>query len=375
MKITVPHMGNVYIAVEALLNELGHDFIIPPQSSKRTLTLGTKYSPETVCLPLKLGIGNFLEAVELGADTILMVGGRGPCRLGYYAALQEEILSDLGKQVDFIVLDHPKEDFAKLKSQALPLIKKRGIRALLRGLVLAWEKLVAVEKLERTSHYVRPRESEPRITSRLLEKILQDLRDANTITGIRRVCRQGCEALLDVADKTKNVRLKIGIVGEIYTILDHFSNLDLEERLGHLGAEVYRTVSLVRWLKNHVILSSLGLYSNKPLINQARGYLHASVGGHGLDSVAQTVKLAEQKFDGIVHILPFTCMPEIIAQSILPRVAADYQTPVLSLVVDEHTGEAGFQTRLEAFVDLLARHAKRAEGGQELGKPLSLSRR
>ena len=161
------------------------------------------------------------------------------------------------------------------------------------------------------------------------------------------------------------MRLKIGIVGEIY-ISRPFSNLDLEERLGHLGAEVYRTVSLVRWLKNHVILSSLGLYSNKPLINQARGYLHASVGGHGLDSVAQTVKLAEQKFDGIVHILPFTCMPEIIAQSILPRVAADYQTPVLSLVVDEHTGEAGFQTRLEAFVDLLARHAKRAEGDRNL---------
>jgi predicted nucleotide-binding protein (sugar kinase/HSP70/actin superfamily) len=371
VKITVPHLGNVYIAVEALLNEMGHELVLPPQSSRRTLTLGTKYSPETVCLPLKLGVGNILEGIELGADTVLMVGGRGPCRLGYYAALEEEILFDLGKKVEFIVLDHPKEDFRRLRSQLLPLIRKKGWRALIRGLVLAWEKLMAVEKLERTSHYVRPRESEYRITSQLLAEALQRLRSAATVAEIRSVCRQGCEAMLAEAVRVDYQPLRIGIVGEIYTILDSFSNLDLEERLGHLGAEVYRTVSLVEWLKDHVIRSSLGLYSNKHLIDKAQGYLHASVGGHGLESVARTVILAEEQYDGIIHILPFTCMPEIVAQCILPNVSLDYQIPVLSLVVDEHTGEAGFQTRLEAFVDLLAR---RSEGEWAYGTPISLSR-
>ena len=51
--------------------------------------------------------------------------------------------------------------------------------------------------------------------------------------------------------------------------------------------------------------------------------------------------------DGIVHILPFTCMPEIVAQSILPLVSRDYQLPILTMVVDEHTGIAGVRTRLE----------------------------
>ena len=32
--------------------------------------------------------------------------------------------------------------------------------------------------------------------------------------------------------------------------------------------------------------------------------------------------------------------------------------PILSLVLDEHTGEAGLQTRLEAFVDLLDQKRK-----------------
>ena len=60
--------------------------------------------------------------------------------------------------------------------------------------------------------------------------------------------------------------------------------------------------------------------------------------------------LAKEGVDGIVHILPFTCMPEIVAQSVLPLVSRDYQIPILTIVVDEHSAEAGIQTRLEAFV-------------------------
>jgi predicted nucleotide-binding protein (sugar kinase/HSP70/actin superfamily) len=51
--------------------------------------------------------------------------------------------------------------------------------------------------------------------------------------------------------------------------------------------------------------------------------------------------------------MPFGCMPEIVAESILPRIYEDYGVPVMTLMVDEMTGEAGYFTRLEAFVDLL----------------------
>jgi len=48
-------------------------------------------------------------------------------------------------------------------------------------------------------------------------------------------------------------------------------------------------------------------------------------------------------------------MPEIITRAIAPEISMKHDMPFLSLVVDEHTGEAGFQTRLEAFVDWLQR--------------------
>ena len=71
----------------------------------------------------------------------------------------------------------------------------------------------------------------------------------------------------------------------------------------------------------------------------------------------------EEGWDGVIHLYPFTCMPEIISRSILPQISKEYDMPVLSLVLDEHTGEAGLLTRLEAFVDLLERK-RRGETGR-----------
>jgi benzoyl-CoA reductase/2-hydroxyglutaryl-CoA dehydratase subunit BcrC/BadD/HgdB len=50
-------------------------------------------------------------------------------------------------------------------------------------------------------------------------------------------------------------------------------------------------------------------------------------------------------------------MPEIVAEAVLSEVSEVHGLPVLTLFLDEHTGEAGLQTRLEAFVDLLAGRA------------------
>ena len=48
-------------------------------------------------------------------------------------------------------------------------------------------------------------------------------------------------------------------------------------------------------------------------------------------------------------------MPEIVAKSIISTVAKALDFPIMTLVLDEMTGEAGFVTRLEAFIDLLKR--------------------
>ena len=102
MRVAMPHMGNIYIPFKALFQRLKVDFVMPPVNNQRTLSLGARYSPEGLCIPFKMTLGNLIEAAELGANTMLMPGGNGICRLGYYTKVQEQILRDLGYDVEVI---------------------------------------------------------------------------------------------------------------------------------------------------------------------------------------------------------------------------------------------------------------------------------
>lgn len=88
-------------------------------------------------------------------------------------------------------------------------------------------------------------------------------------------------------------------------------------------------------------------------------YLCEMIGGHGQDTVGHTVMYAHDGYDGVVQLAPFTCIPEIVAKGVLPSVSLDLDIPIISFFLDEQTGEAGFRTRLEAFVDLLVRRRNR----------------
>ena len=61
--------------------------------------LGTRYSPECACLPFKLNLGNMIQALNQGATDIMMTGGFGPCRFGYYSVIQETNPAGLGLRV------------------------------------------------------------------------------------------------------------------------------------------------------------------------------------------------------------------------------------------------------------------------------------
>ena len=110
MKVTFPHMGNTYIPVKAMFDDLGVDYVIPPFNNKKAIEIGTKYAPELACMPLKINIGNFIQAYEMGADAVLIAGGCGPCRFGYYCEMHREILKYAGYKMDFIALELPKRD-------------------------------------------------------------------------------------------------------------------------------------------------------------------------------------------------------------------------------------------------------------------------
>jgi len=347
-------MGNVYIPIRALLKGLKLEVVVPPPVSKRTLELGMKYSPEFACLPLKINMGNFIEAMENGATTIIMAGGWGPCRFGYYAQVERDILRDLGYDFRMIVLEAPDSKLSELLKQVKALGENVSMRQAYQAIKFAWYKLNAVEDLERKLEYYLPRVVEKTEAEKTYEQGLQDIDRALTRQEVDD-CVRRAGVTLEAMKRRREPVLRVGLIGEIYTILEPGANYNVARLLGRLGVEVTRSIYLSEWVNIHLTGGWLRKNRHNEIINMSRPYLNYWVGGHGRETVAYAVDFARQGFDGLVQIGPLTCMPEIVAQSVLGRVSEFEGIPCMTLYFDEHDGAAGVNTRLEAFVDMLRR--------------------
>jgi predicted nucleotide-binding protein (sugar kinase/HSP70/actin superfamily) len=369
MKITFPHLGNAYICVKSLLDDMGIDYVIPPFNNKKALEIGTKHAPELACLPLKINIGNYIQAAEKGADTILMAGGCGPCRFGYYCEMHREIMRDIGYPMDIITMEMPDQGIRELLRRCHKLTGSHNLPRIIHAFRNVARISRQVDELERLTFHMRPREIKKGTTDRIYKAFLNKAR-----------CTPGADAIMDLIRHTRDELslvetdrdrkpLKIGIVGEIYTTIDSYANLQLESKLGILGIEVDRSVTVSGWIYEHIIKQALHLPRDKRYAEVAKPYLGTMIGGHAQETIGNTILYAEGGYDGVVQVYPLTCMPEIVAESILPAVERDFDIPVLTLIIDEMTGEAGYMTRLEAFADLLIR--RREEMGSEGKRILS----
>lgn len=353
MKVTFPHMGNLAVSARTLLNGMGLEVIVPPPCTKKTLSLGAKFSPECACLPLKVNIGNYIEAAELGAEAIVMAGGVGPCRIGYYAEVQREILWDLGYKMEMVVLEPPDARFSELTTKIRYLCRNPWSKVL-KGLVLAWQKTCALDRLEQRVQWIRPRENQIGSGDRIFMEALGKIDQARNGYEVESALSEGFIRLEGIPlDKNRKV-LKIALVGEIYTVLEPFVNHNIERHLGRLGVEVIRFISLSQWINDHLLGGIFPGISSKKLKKMANPYLNHFVGGHGRETVGAAVASAINGFDGLIQLAPLTCMPEIVAHTVLPRISKDYELPQMTIYLDEQSGEAGLLTRLEAFIDMVA---------------------
>ncbi|MCK8825174.1 2-hydroxyacyl-CoA dehydratase [Fuchsiella alkaliacetigena] len=364
MKVTFPHMGNLNISVKSFFKNLGLDVLEPPPITKRTLDLGVKYAPEFACLPLKINIGNYIEALEAGADTIIMGGGIGPCRFGYYAEVQKEILNDLNYDYQMLVLEPFQSGWKHFLKQLKFLFKHTSWWKLRSAWRVAWRKCQLIDEATKYVNQMRAYAVQPKRVTEIYDDCLEELAANDDIEELESSLKQMKNKILDLELDRDREPLRVGIVGEIYVVLESFTNLNVEKKLGELGVIVDRSIYLSDWISEHIFNTAQSQAEHKRLEKLAEPYLEHFVGGHGLESIGRVVDYAEQGYDGAVQLAPFTCMPEIVAQSILPELSKDYGLPVLSLILDEHTGEAGVITRLEAFVDLLSRKRNEEKGEQ-----------
>ncbi|MBS4025994.1 MAG: CoA protein activase [Clostridia bacterium] len=351
MRITFPYMGTSRIAFKHLIENLGHEALVPPAPSKRTLTYGTQYAPEFACIPFKILLGSYIEALNQGAEMIITSGGIGPCRAGIYGMLHEKILKNLGYNFEMIVFEPPLTnipDFVRKINKVIKPVNVSWIR-FLKQFKTSWLKLKTLDEVESLTLKIRPRELSKGETTKVFAQCLDIIDQANSREDIIEAREKAKKLLQAIPQDTERKCLKIGIVGEIYVVLEPFINLDIEKNLGEMGVETHRSIYLTDWSKENAVSGD----GEEDIKRVAKPYLSEPVGGHGVSSIGETVIYGKKGFDGVIQLAPFTCIPEIVAKSILPQVSKDYNISVMTIFLDEQTGKAGIQTRLEAFVDLL----------------------
>lgn len=363
IKVAFPHMGTIYVAWASAFKKIGVEPYIPPYTNRKTLSFGTKHSPEAICLPYKLILGNFIEAIEGGADYVAMISSPGICRLGEYGGSIQNALSDLGYNANYIELALY-DGFKGMYRFLQELSGKNDPVLFIRAINIAIRKIFVLDDLETALSYYRAREINFGDAEKNFKKGLKFIMDADTTKELKSAKKLALQELSNTEiDKDREV-LHVDLTGEIFLVLDYFANQNIERELGKMGVQTRRSLTVGSFLKDAIIPKAFrkGETHLQRAFRMAKPYLMRDIGGDALECVSDVAWASEKGKDGLIHISPFTCMPEIMSQNIFPNMRENCNIPVLTLIMDEQTGKAGYITRLEAFVDLMRRRKRKASG-------------
>ncbi len=364
---TLPLCGNAWIPFKGAAEQLGVKVVVPPPITNETIALGARYSPEGICLPFKVIIGNYLQALEKGANCVIFYinnragdkkhggGGGGMCRFRHYGHLQQLVMKRTGADIDFFILGE-----GGGLVQQITEITGRGTWEVIRALRVAIKKLRIIEVAEELSCRVRAVEKNQGDTTKALNQALEYLEHVHDFGTLDRLDANSFFEHVETVDREP---LRIGVVGEFYLLVEPASNCHVYETLGELGAEVHKHLSLgeaiLRYPPGFVLGKLMAWWLNmsipprSEIAEIARPYLSCSVAGHGRESVADTIRFHDAGFDGVLHLLPMGCMPEVTVRPILRKVSEDYNFPLLTLSFDELISEGAIRTRIETFVDVI----------------------
>jgi predicted nucleotide-binding protein (sugar kinase/HSP70/actin superfamily) len=169
------------------------------------------------------------------------------------------------------------------------------------------------------------------------EKFLEEIKEGITPQEAIKIFN-GEEIVLPEKEGEK---LNIALVGNPYTLYDPFSSLDIVQRLRKLGARIYTS----EMLPDEIIEERIRTLSKR--IYWTFGKETVGAAFHFLDS---------PKIDGLIYVISFACGPDSLLKEIVDdKTRKDKRVAYMSLVIDEHTGTSGVETRLDAFIEMIKR--------------------
>ncbi len=133
-------------------------------------------------------------------------------------------------------------------------------------------------------------------------------------------------------------RLKLGLLGHEYLIYDKMISMGVFHYLQAHNCQVLTSEQI----KTSIIFQHSSKLPKRMFWTSGRQILGAA--GHLCNQV-----------DGLISLVAFGCGTDSLTTDLVQRYSRRQDIPHLLLSLDEHTGEAGLITRLEAFIDMLER--------------------
>ncbi len=360
MKLAFPSIGYSDILISTLLREWGVDFLKPRGNTEEGVFKALLIAPKDACMPFKTVMGNMLDSYCRGADTGIFFGGCGPCAFGYFSSAMNRLFEENGINFRVLTLEFFSDDLKELLSY-IENETGKSAASLFSVAPKAVASCVYLDRFENFMLDIRSTikdESNRRDFNRYEKNCLEKLGECKSFFELNAKIYKSM-LLAKSFEEKREKRLFVGIVGDIYSIIDSFSNYDIQRRLADSGVRTRRSLTLSKWLFGRIP------FIFRPHTLAALKYMPKCIGGFARDTVGYTSLWSKNK-DGIIQIYPLNCMPETAASAVLPKIHEKTGVPLLQLSVDEQTGEEGYITRVEAFVEMIKRKEENNLNGKRI---------
>lgn len=311
---------------KTFLVELGQEVETSPLTNKQILSAGAKIAENDLCVPVKVFYGHCIALKHTDAIFIPRV-----------VSVEERAYTCpkfLGLP-DMIAAVKERLELPKLLTPALNQREKPS--EFKWQLIRFAQESFGVSRLQAATALQAAHEAQRRFTECLTNgRKTMDLLPASRIDQPRKKAQH----------RGKRQPKRIGLLGHPYNIYDGFITQNLAVRLEEMGTEL-----VVPEMTPHETLMNAASDLPKDLYWTYEKEI--------MGAVYHWTK--NQMVDGIIYVLAFACGPDSMVQVLIEHEARQHRVPMISLTIDEHSGEAGLVTRIEAFVDMLMRKKKPAE--------------
>lgn len=308
---------NNYPFYYGFFKSLGIEIILSDKTTAKLINDGAKYVVSDTCLPIKVFVGHVVNLLDKGCDTIFVPSiqstGYKINNCSKIRGLPEIIRNVINKPFKMIEPTLDKTEGLGIKEFCFETANQLGIyneKSINSAISSGWKVYNRFVKMAKSGIPYK-------------EAVENAIKGNYTLKKMSLV-----------------KPLSVVIMAHGYNLFDERISMSILSKLDKMGIKAYTSLDITRQDAINSIheLDEIQYWANELDLTGTAAYF-----------------MLNKKIDGIIALSAFGCGPDSLMVDEIQYHANERKIPMLHLNIDEHTGEAGFITRLEAFADMLIR--------------------